>query len=169
MTAKQRAARAKFKAVVAEAKKLRKKNPKLTQAQAVKQAFAISYSKAGKKKVGQTHKDTKSHNVSVRVVSGTKKPKIKNVDRRINGYVATFRKGKNTTVHYTRISGYKDQPEIVVGKVGAVTSLKELAPEVKVRLTRGKRVSSLKITGSESAVEILKKFITRICCCYIFK
>jgi len=51
MTAKQRAARAKFKAVVAEAKKLRKKNPKLTQAQAVKQAFAISYSKqrAGKK------------------------------------------------------------------------------------------------------------------------
>jgi hypothetical protein len=51
MTAKQRAARAKFKAVVAEAKKLRKKNPKLTQAQAVKQAWAISYSKgrAGKK------------------------------------------------------------------------------------------------------------------------
>jgi hypothetical protein len=49
MTAKQKAARAKFKAVVAEAKKLRKKNPKLTQAQAVKQAWAISYSKAGKK------------------------------------------------------------------------------------------------------------------------
>lgn len=43
MTAKQRAARAKFKAVVKEASKLRKKNPKLTQAQAVKQAFAISY------------------------------------------------------------------------------------------------------------------------------
>lgn len=52
MTAKQRAARAKFKAVVAEAKKLRKKNPSLTQAQAVKQAWAISYSKAGKSKVG---------------------------------------------------------------------------------------------------------------------
>jgi hypothetical protein len=45
MTAKQRAARAKFKAVVKEASKLRKKNPKLTQAQAVKQAFAISYEK----------------------------------------------------------------------------------------------------------------------------
>jgi hypothetical protein len=56
MTAKQRAARAKFKAVVAEAKKLRQKNPKLTQAQAVKQAFAISYSKAGKKKVGAVKK-----------------------------------------------------------------------------------------------------------------
>lgn len=73
MTAKQRAARAKFKAVVAEAKKLRKKNPKLTQAQAVKQAWAISYSKqkAGKK-LGETHKDTKSHNVNIRVVSGIK-------------------------------------------------------------------------------------------------
>ena len=50
MTAKQKAAREKFKKVVAEAAKLRKKNPKLTQAQAVKQAFAISYSKAGKSK-----------------------------------------------------------------------------------------------------------------------
>lgn len=44
MTAKQKAARAKFKAIVKEASKLRKKNPKLTQAQAVKQAWAISYS-----------------------------------------------------------------------------------------------------------------------------
>jgi len=99
MTAKQRAARAKFKAVVAEAKKLRKKNPKLTQAQAVKQAFAISYSKAGKSKVGavkkkaapkkkaatkvkakkskstEMHTDTKSHNVNIRVVSGLPRPK----------------------------------------------------------------------------------------------
>jgi hypothetical protein len=41
MTAKQKAARLKFKAALAEAKKLRKKNCKLTQAQAVKQAFAI--------------------------------------------------------------------------------------------------------------------------------
>ena len=46
MTAKQKAAREKFKKVVAEAGKLRKKNPKLTQAQAVKQAFAMQ------KKVG---------------------------------------------------------------------------------------------------------------------
>ena len=51
MTAKQKAARAKFKAVVKEAGKLRKRNPKLTQAEAVKQAWAISYSK---KKAGKT-------------------------------------------------------------------------------------------------------------------
>lgn len=93
MTAKQRAARAKFKAVVKEATKLRKKNPKLTQAEAVKQAWAISYSKerkgeklgATKKKAAPTkvkakkskrtsemHTDTKSHNVNIRVISGVK-------------------------------------------------------------------------------------------------
>jgi hypothetical protein len=45
MTAKQKANQARFKKVVAEAKKLRKKNPKLTQAQAVKEAWAMTYSK----------------------------------------------------------------------------------------------------------------------------
>jgi len=91
MTAKQKAARAKFKAIVKEASKLRKKNPKLTQAQAVKQAWAISYGKkragvgATKKKAtptkvkakkskatGEMHTDTKSHNVNIRVISGVK-------------------------------------------------------------------------------------------------
>jgi len=95
MTAKQRAARAKFKAVVAEAKKLRKKNPKRTQAQAVKQAFAISYGKkrAGvgaakpakvkakkSKATGEKHTDTKSHNVNIRVVSGIEKLSNKMLD-----------------------------------------------------------------------------------------
>jgi|688.fasta_scaffold249207_1 hypothetical protein len=88
MTAKQKAARAKFKAVVKEAGKLRKKNPSLTQAEAVKQAWAISYGKkragvgAAKKatptkvkakkgkRTSEMHTDTKSHNVNIRVVSG---------------------------------------------------------------------------------------------------
>ena len=88
MTAKQKANRERFKKVVAEAKKLRKKNPKLTQAQAVKQAWAISYSKkrAGvgatakksatkvkakkSKRTSEMHTDTKSHNVNIRVMSG---------------------------------------------------------------------------------------------------
>ena len=114
MTAKQKAARLKFKKVVAEASKLRKKNPKLTQAQAVKQAWAIESKSSKPKKVAaikiiekgeskktrpsatyqqvrtkkgtykglkrvgaamdKSHKDTKSHNVNIRVVSGYKKP-----------------------------------------------------------------------------------------------
>lgn len=91
MTAKQKANQARFKKVVAEAKKLRKKNPKLSQAQAVKQAWSIMYSKTGtsKKKVGAVkkkvakkkttaksfHKDTKSHNVNIKVVSGLPRTK----------------------------------------------------------------------------------------------
>lgn len=87
MTAKQKAARAKFKAIVKEAGKLRKKNPKLTQTEAVKQAWAISYGKkrtgvgavkkkaatkvkATKRKTTEQHTDTKSHNVNIRVISG---------------------------------------------------------------------------------------------------
>ena len=96
MAPAQKANRERFKKVVAEAKKLRKKNPKLTQAQAVKQAWAITYSKGTKvgaakkaapkkaakkaaakksakkaapKKMAK-HIDTKSHNVNIRVVSG---------------------------------------------------------------------------------------------------
>lgn len=80
MTAKQKANRERFKKVVAEAKKLRKKNPKLTQAQAVKQAWAIMYSKkragvGAAKKTSSYHKDTKSHNVNIRVMSGWRKGK----------------------------------------------------------------------------------------------
>jgi len=119
MTAKQKAARAKFKAVVKEASKLRKKNPKLTQAQAVKQAWAISYSKkrsgvgAVKKKAApkkraatkvkakkskrtsEMHTDTKSHNVNIRVISGIGNigQKFTRVSNDINGnprYVVHF-------------------------------------------------------------------------------
>ena len=84
MTAKQKANAQRFKKAIAEAKKLRSKNPKLTQTQAVKQAWAILY-KGGKvtgtktKKVTKKkatpksyHKDTKSHNVRISVVSGVK-------------------------------------------------------------------------------------------------
>ena len=107
MTVKQKAARAKFKMAIAETKKLRAKNPKLSQAQALKQAFAILYGKkvgavkkkaavkkaapkkkaavkkaapkkkaavkkSAPKKLNSIHKDTKSHNVNIRVISGIK-------------------------------------------------------------------------------------------------
>ena len=85
MTAAQKKNVERFKKAAAEAKKLRKKNPKLTQAQAVKQAFAILYrtgkvrgskktetkKKTVKRRTAKSyHKDTKSHNVNIRVVSG---------------------------------------------------------------------------------------------------
>lgn len=128
MTAKQKAARAKFKQVVKEASALRKKNPKLTQAQAVKQAWAIEYSKGKKvasvgkvkkaavkkkavkkaapkkkaatKKAVSTHKDTKSHNVNIKVVSGVDKSKLLNdlkiIEKDINSLELTLLKNKET-------------------------------------------------------------------------
>lgn len=117
MTAKQKANRERFKKVVAEAKKLRKKNPGLTQPQAVKQAWAIMYSKTGtSKKVGAVkkkkataksfHKDTKSHNVNIRVVSGVKSKESK-LKKELK------KKGLKLTHGYTiqkrAISGVKDE------------------------------------------------------------
>lgn len=200
MTAKQKAAREKFKKVVAEAAKLRKKNPKLTQAQAVKQAFAISYSKAGKSKVGAvkkkaapkkkaaakkvtgSHKDTKSHNVNIKVVSGTKKkvgdywnrdvlykdakgPKSTGkgdykTSRNKNGKFEYFSKisGKIPS-EYVSLSGYKFGKEIIVAGVGKLSTLKNLVPEVKLRVTRGKKSASDTVTSSTVASEIFKRFI----------
>jgi hypothetical protein len=66
MTAKQKAARARFKSAIAEAKKLRAKNPKLSQAQAVKQAWAILCSKdKPAKKVGSVKKKAAAKNKAV--------------------------------------------------------------------------------------------------------
>jgi hypothetical protein len=81
MTAKQKANQLRFKKVVAEASKLRKKNPELTQAQAVKKAWAMF--KGTKVGATKTHKDTKSHNVNIRVVSGVKKKATKKVTKKV--------------------------------------------------------------------------------------
>jgi len=77
-------------------------------------------------RVGATqHKDTKSHNVNIRV-----------------------------------LSGYKQTPEVILGKVGGLTLLKSLAPEVKLRILRGKKIKDNKLTSAKETVEVLKKFLT---------
>lgn len=104
MTAKQKAARAKFKAVVAEAKKLRKKNPKLTQAQAVKQAWAISYSKEGKaKKVGYSKDRTSILKKATPYIKKYKKKGYSKQDAIRNAnidaaYMSGVKKSKSTKV-----------------------------------------------------------------------
>jgi len=62
--------------------------------------------------------------------------------------------------NFTAISGYKQTPEIILGKVGSVTLLKSLAPEVKLRINRGKKVSTIKILSAKDISNILKKFLT---------
>jgi len=141
MTVKQKAARAKFKMAIAETKKLRAKNPKLSQAQALKQAFAILYGKdktvkkvgavkkksavkkaapkkkatvkkaaskkkatvkkaapkkkASVKKLKSYHKDTKSHNVNIRVVSG--------IGKMNNEFINSLKEANDRLIKYQNV------------------------------------------------------------------
>ena len=125
MTVKQKAARAKFKMAIAETKKLRAKNPKLSQAQALKQAFAILYGKkvgpvkkkaavkkaapkkkaavkkaapkkkAAVKKLKSYHKDTKSHNVNIRVVSG--------IGKMNNEFITSLKEANDRLIKYQNV------------------------------------------------------------------
>jgi hypothetical protein len=131
MTAKQKANRERFKKVVAEAKKLRKKNPKLTQAQAVKKAWAMY--KGGKVSGSdKSHKDTKSHNVNIRVVSGTKKKKVGAVkivqkgepkNAKVTKVYQQVRTRKGTFKGYKRIGGINDNKQLsTIAKESALKS-----------------------------------------------
>jgi hypothetical protein len=114
MTVKQRQARAKFKAAIKEAGKLRKKNPKLTQAQAVKQAWAILYSKERKgEKIGYSKEREKLHK---NATAWLKKRKKLDAD-----------KSKKDRVSLA----YQNAPFGRPGKVGAVK--KKSATKVKAK------------------------------------
>jgi DNA repair protein RadC len=139
--------------------------------------------KAAPKKVTGSHKDTKSHNVNIKVVSGTKKKKVgdyKNKNtvykdpRGINtnakgdykvirnqaGKFANFSKiaGKIPS-EFVSLSGYKFGKEIIVAGIGKLSTLKNLVPEVKLRVTRGKKAISDTIKSSNDGAEIFKRFI----------
>jgi len=146
MTAKQKANRERFKKVVAEAKKLRKKNPSLSQAQAVKQAWAILY-KGGKVSgsTNKSHKDTKSHNVNIRVVSGTKKvgavkivQKGESKNAKVTKTLQQLRTRKGTFKGYKRIGAINDTKQLMTIakesplKAAVIKILKDKASDYKM-------------------------------------
>jgi DNA repair protein RadC len=170
MTAKQKAARANFKKAVTEAQKLRKSNPKLTQAQALKQAFAKTKKvgavekkaapkkKAASKKVGDySNRDAiyKDERGSRKLAKGNYR-----VTRSKDGTFANFSKiaGKIPS-EFVSLSGYKFGKEIIVAGIGKLSTLKNLVPEVKLRVTRGKKAISDTIKSSTDGAEIFKRFI----------
>lgn len=161
-----------LKWITTEAKKLKKQYPKrfAKWTEYVAQASAIYASKhkgkspVGKKKVGAVKK--------------------KAAHKKVNGYEGTSKKGKFTNVHYTNntIKGIKTpssyikaigkhstnypiQREIVVGKIGKISSVKtieNLIPNVKVRITRGKKFYKEPIIESiDIAADILKKYVSQ--------
>lgn len=151
MTAKQKANALRFKKSIAEAKKLRAKNPKLTQAQAVKQAWAILYKTgkvagakktATKKAVKKTatkkataksyHKDTQSHNVKISVVSGVLK----------NSYevLEFYKKTKTTISQLTSVlENVKSRKKELVQKNG-LRWYNNFIKEQKKRITAHKKL-----------------------------
>jgi len=171
MSAAQIKAQANFKKAIAYRKKT---------GCSLKEAFAHvkKYKVTGVKKsavkkkaaVKKTHKDTKSHNVNIKVVSGWKKgsshfreygePKIKNS---INYKVSRVPKGSlfggGQFTKFNRISGYNTQPELIVGKIGNIKKIENLIPAIKVRVTRGKSVDTEKIQTSATSVKVFKKYI----------
>jgi len=145
MTAKQRAARAKFKAVVAEAKKLRKKNPKLTQAQAVKQAFAISYSK---KRAGVGTDMISKYNVGDEVYSYQNKDKAaKIIYKRFVPYESLSKPNKKDKYVYKLkldegFSNYINEDSLSRKKISGVGAVKKKAA-TKVKAKKSKRTSEM--------------------------
>ena len=131
MTEKQKAARAKFKMAIAETKKLRAKNPKLTQAQALKQAFAILYSKDDKvKKVGAVKKKAapKKKAAVKKVVAKKAASKKKALAKKITG---SHKDTKSHNVNIRVVSGveytkkeYLEEIEVV--KKVILEQIKEL-------------------------------------------
>jgi hypothetical protein len=119
-----------LKLIIAEAKKIRKKYPKKEWKDCVKQASAIYSSKHKTKKVGAIkkaakkkvarkssyHKDTKSHNVNIRVVSGLKNYNLsakdfKRIDNDTNG-------NPRYVIHYVMLSDNYDEALRLAKKIG---------------------------------------------------
>jgi DNA repair protein RadC len=132
---------------------------------------AISKKKAVKKSsVKKTHKDTKSHNVNIKVVSGWKKGATYfrekdegKVKGKKNYAVSRVPKGSlfggGTFTNFKSISGYNTQPEIIVGRIGNIKKIENLIPAIKVRVTRGKSVDTESIQSSSTSVKVFKKYI----------
>ena len=173
MTAKQKAAREKFKKVVAEASKLRKKNPKLTQAQAVKQAWEIQYSKEGKgKKVAAIKIIEKGESKSakpratyqqVRSKKGTFKglKKVGNINKDSNKLDKIIKKAHESI---TRIKGKNYAPTAYeiqkwidknIKKIGAASS--------KVKARKGKSTEMHTDTKSHNVnIKVVSGFVGRL-------
>jgi DNA repair protein RadC len=84
------------------------------------------------------------------------------VSRIENGTFKTFKtlpKSKNLDLF--SITGYAPQKEIIIGKVSTERKLKDLAPQVKLRISRGKGVETIVIDSASKSVEVFKKYITK--------
>jgi hypothetical protein len=115
MTAKQKAARANFKKAVTEAQKLRKSNPKLTQAQALKQAFAENKKVGAVKKKSAVKKAAPKNKSAVKKAAPKKKAALKKVaSKRITDI---HKDSKSHNVNIRVLSGIKSQNKKILKNI----------------------------------------------------
>jgi DNA repair protein RadC len=179
MTAAQKTAKAKFKQAIAYRQKT---------GVSLKEAFAHIYGRkvgAVKKKTAPKKKVAKKvvkKKVAKKVtgIKQDKKLQAKKPGKRVSdGKHYPYKKGN---VYYesrpnrmdrgkllgvgkiydsSKLSGYKFDNEIIVGRIGNLKQLEKFVPQVKVRVTRGKKVLTDKIKNLDDVVSILRKFIGR--------
>jgi len=170
MTAAQKTAKAKFKQAIAYRQKT---------GVSLKEAFAHIYGR----KVSAVKKKAAPKKKAAKKVTGIKqdrKIQAKKPGKRVSdGKHYPYEKGN---VYYenrpnrmdrgkllgvgkiydsSKLSGYKFDNEIIVGRIGNLKQLEKFIPQVKVRVTRGKKVLTDKIKSLDDVVSILRKFIGR--------
>ena len=136
MTAKQKANQARFKKVVAEAKKLRKKNPKLTQAQAVKQAFAMTYSKKDVS-VGATKKK-----ISANPMDKGRKVEIRPASKYSKKYIVWDLKSDQIFAN-EKFNSYQEAIDFINQNEMVISGIKRKSAPTKVKAKKGKRTSEM--------------------------
>ena len=143
-SAAQLAARAKFvKMVRAKAAAKKKAAPK-----------KVAAKKIAAKKVAGWYKGTTAFiEQNEKKKSGKKNIKVTRNPKGSLFYPGAFN-------NFATLSGYQPQKEIIVGKIGNLSLVKSLAPEVKLRILRGKKVNTIKIKSAKDSIDILRKYIT---------
>ena len=136
MTAKQKANQARFKKVVAEAKKLRKKNPKLTQAQAVKQAWAMTYSKKDVS-VGATKKK-----ISANPMDKGRKVEIRPASKYSKKYIVWDLKSDQIFAN-EKFNSYQEAIDFINQNEMVISGIKRKSAPTKVKAKKGKRTSEM--------------------------
>ena len=66
-----------------------------------------------------------------------------------------------TFKNFAKLSGYAPQKEIIIGKISNIKKLKDLAPQVKLRISRGKAVDTIVINSGQKSVDVFKKYVTK--------
>jgi DNA repair protein RadC len=153
MTQAQKTAKDKFKKAIAYRTKT---------GVSLKEAFAHIY---GKKVSAVKKKAAPKKKASAKKITGNKKVgevkkknaiKKKFILKKINNYRQSNAKLPS---EFVSLSGYSYGKEIIVAGIGKLSTLKNLVPDVKLRVTRGKKSVSDIVTSGSVASEIFKRFI----------